>query len=686
MNKALLVLYLFLVSINLFGVNTDSLLIALENAKNNKDIENQHELYLKLGYEFNAKLNFSEALNYYNQGLNLTKDNELKAKYLNRIGQVFVDSTNYDQALKYLKESAKICADLKPSGDFASTYVLIGMCYGLTNNLDSAIIAFKNALDVNIQINDSSGIGVNYYNIGLANHFKGNYDNAVSNYIKSLEIREAIHDTSATIASLTSIGEMFRLRHEYDKAMKYYMQALSYKESLENPDVPSRQINKNKEVLSYIYSEIGLIYKEEKSYKNALSYLDTALVYSREINYKRGIATIATYKAGIEYSLGDFNSAKKLYKESLDAYQVINFGPGISQSLTSLAEIDIEFKNYSNAISMLDIAWKGAKENNLLEEQTKISKLRVDVYRELGDTKKALIFYDKFIELKDSVFNIDREKQIEEIETKFQTEKKEEQIEILNRESELQLQKLKSQRITLIGLVLIVLFIVAIGILYIKQNKLKSILLVEQNKQKLLRSQMNPHFIYNSLSAIQNFILSNNSMESVTYISEFSGLMRMVLENSRKDLITLKEDVDFINYYLKLQKLRFNDKFNFEIRVDKNINPEIVKIPPMLTQPFIENAVEHGMRQIEKDGLIQVIYKIEEKDLIITVIDNGKGMSEEISSKHKSLATKITKERIENISKLLKVNIKMSIAEAFPGIESRGVKIDFRIPQKNNHG
>ena len=225
------------------------------------------------------------------------------------------------------------------------------------------------------------------------------------------------------------------------------------------------------------------------------------------------------------------------------------------------------------------------------------------------------------------------------------------------------------------------MFVILIGILYFRQNKLRSKLEIEQNKQKLLRSQMNPHFIYNALSAIQNFILSNNSMESVTYISEFSGLMRMVLENSRKDLITLKEDVDFVNYYLKLQKLRFNDKFNYSISIEEGINQEMLKLPPMLTQPFIENAVEHGMRQIEKDGTIQVIYKMVEKELIITVIDNGKGMMHEDNSEHKSLATKITKERIDNIAKMQNVRIKMEIGEAFPYEDKKGVKVLFKIPQ-----
>lgn len=668
---------------NFIFANTDSLITKLENAKKGNNVEGQLELLLKLGNEFNSNQQFTEAIAYYNQGLSLSEKNEFKAQFLNKIGQVFVDSANYNEALKYLNQSVEIYNTITPNSEFANTYSLIGMCYGLTSNLDEALVAFRNALEVNFQIKDSSGIGVSFYNIGLVYQFKGVYEKAVGNYIKSLEIREAIKDTSAIITSLISIGETFRLRDDCEKAMKYYNQALQYKENLENVKAQGKQLLKNKEILAYIYSEVGLIHEKEENYEIALLYFDTAMVYSQEINYKRGIATIYRYQANIEKLLGCIDKSKELHKKSLDAYRNINHELGIIQALTSIAEIEINNRNYLKSLTLLDSARRGAVSNGLLEEQVEILRLRIVANRGLGKTDIALDDYDSYIFMKDSLFNVVKEKQIEEIETKFQTEKKEKQIELLNKETTFQRQKLRTQKLIIYFVIIIVLFVIIIGVLFLRQNKLKSKLEVEQNKQKLLRSQMNPHFIYNSLSAIQNFILSNNSMESVTYISEFSSLMRMVLENSRKDLISLKDDVDFVNYYLKLQKLRFSDKFDFEINIDENINPEIIKIPPMLTQPFIENAVEHGVRQMRKNGLIRVNYQIEGEKLLISIIDNGVGLSsnEKTEKNHKSLATIITKERIENISQLLKIKIKMEISEAFPEKENKGLKVVFIIHQ-----
>ena len=215
----------------------------------------------------------------------------------------------------------------------------------------------------------------------------------------------------------------------------------------------------------------------------------------------------------------------------------------------------------------------------------------------------------------------------------------------------------------------------------IKRRKIKTELEVEKSKHKLLQTQMNPHFIYNALSAIQNYILQNNSMDSVTYISEFSRVMRRVLEGSRYDLISLKDEVELVKGYLILQKLRFDNIFEFEVLMDDSLNPELHQLPPMLSQPFIENAVEHGMRSKSSgEGKIIVRYYFENLDIVVSIEDNGVGIStDRIDNKpHESMATQITKERIENIKKILKLNIEFNIISK----NNIGTTVQFRIPQK----
>lgn len=671
--KKLLFLVLLLTTQIAILADPDSLLTKLEKAKAENDIHALVDIYQKLALQYDGISEYHTALFYLDTGLELVTEKEDSAKYLRTFGKVFVDSTDYDSALKYLKQSLRICEEIEALEEISSVHGLMGMCYGLTNNLDQAEIEFRNALEANKVINDSSGVAVNFYNIGLVNYFKGLYDKAIENYIESLKIRELLTDTTAIVTSITSIGETFRIRDDNENAMLYYQKALKYRDAI-----------KNNETLAYLFSEIGLIYKNNKQYDNALAYFDTAMVYSKKCKYKRGIATLYTYIGNIEKEIGNLNKAQDLHLKAIDEYKAINFEIGIVQSSIVIAEIYFDRKNYSASMNLINGVEGKAVSNNLLDEQSKVAELKYKIYKVRNNQTAALKALEKYNALKDSLYNLDKEKQIEEIKTKYETEKKEQQIEILDQETKIQQQQIESQKYLIIGSVAFLVLALSIALLYVKQNKLKSRLAVEQSKLQLLRSQMNPHFIYNSLTAIQNFILQNNSIESVSYIGEFSALMRLVLEGSRNDFVPLEDDIALVDYYLKMQKLRFPNVFDYKISKGDSINEEAMQLPPMLTQPFIENAVEHGMRSKENgDGEINVEFHYEKPNLKITITDNGPGIgstedSEEKS--HTSLATKITRERISNIERLFKVKIGFEITS--PSSENgTGTCVVFTIPQ-----
>jgi sensor histidine kinase YesM len=230
------------------------------------------------------------------------------------------------------------------------------------------------------------------------------------------------------------------------------------------------------------------------------------------------------------------------------------------------------------------------------------------------------------------------------------------------------------------GAVLILVFMVAY--LFVRQNKIKAEQANSLLEQKLLRSQMNPHFIFNSLQAIQNYILKHDEKQAVKYLSSFAAVTRNVLENSRMDAIPLKKEISLLENYLQLQKLRFKSRFEYEIVVDEAIDTENTAIPPMLAQPFIENAVEHGFHDIH-DGRITVLYALKEKELVMEIIDNGIGMKDGYSQskQHRSLALEITRERVDLMNKKAKEKVLFDIGEAFPMLnERKGVKIRFFLP------
>src|SRR6218665_125343 len=193
---------------------------------------------------------------------------------------------------------------------------------------------------------------------------------------------------------------------------------------------------------------------------------------------------------------------------------------------------------------------------------------------------------------------------------------------------------------------------------------------------------MNPHFIFNSLQAIQGYIVSNDIKESVRYLGAFSLVTRHVLENSRTDHVPLHKEIDLLKNYLQLQQLRFMNRFEYVVQVDESINSSLINIPPMLLQPFIENAVEHGMHDIESGGRIEVGYRIEGSQLVMEITDNGYGLSGKLrhNRSHRSLALEITRERIALMNRREKNKTIFAITDAFPDeAERKGVKVVFRF-------
>lgn len=171
-------------------------------------------------------------------------------------------------------------------------------------------------------------------------------------------------------------------------------------------------------------------------------------------------------------------------------------------------------------------------------------------------------------------------------------------------------------------------------------------------EQRLLRTQMNPHFIFNSLIAIQNYIYQNKASEAGQFLAKFSQLMRSILESSRQEYISLEEEIKLLENYLTLQQLRFEDKFTYEINIDSNLSLEEVAIPPMLAQPFLENSIEHGFNNLEQKGKIEISFTIQDDKLRLEIEDNGIGLNQSFVVKHEqppqktSLATQITQERM----------------------------------------
>lgn len=197
---------------------------------------------------------------------------------------------------------------------------------------------------------------------------------------------------------------------------------------------------------------------------------------------------------------------------------------------------------------------------------------------------------------------------------------------------------------------------------------------------------MNPHFIFNSLNSVNQFIAQNNELEANKYLSSYSRLMRNILENSNKDFTPLSTELEQLKEYLDLEHMRFSDKFVYEIDVDESLDPDHISIPNMLIQPQLENAVWHGLRYKESGGLLRLSVKSESNSLCVKIEDNGIGLkkSNELKTRHQkehhSRGLTNTRERINLLNSLYNMHITIEITEKENSENGTGVIVLLRFP------
>lgn len=384
------------------------------------------------------------------------------------------------------------------------------------------------------------------------------------------------------------------------------------------------------------------------------------MVLFKKGDYRQSVLEYLKYYKFLEWQLDEQN----LNYESVPLKHLKNY----PSALLPIAECYFKLGQLDSA----DYYSKKALEaTNLLKYKSGYASalfLKSKIAKQNGDFGQALHAFEQATALKDSLQEVQKFKSIKELETKYNTNQVIKENEILAKEKELTEAKAMQ---TYIVLLLVVLMSIGTGVVWwyvVRQKRQKELYLKLEIEQRFLRSQLNPHFIFNSLGAIQNFILNNNASEAGNYLSRFSRLMRSILENSREEYISLEEEIETLNSYLELQRIRNVDQFNFKLHCSPSVETEFINIPPMLLQPIVENAIEHGFKGINYPGLIEI--EIEEISgwLKVSIKDNGKGRIAASKTafaqyKNKSLSTTITSERLTILNQGLDEKIEVGITD-----------------------
>jgi len=577
-----------------------------------------------------------------------------------------------DSAEKYLNIGLKTSISNQLKKDEAIFFQKKGVLANEQGDILTAKKFFNKMIEIAKSISDTSLIISATGNLGNSYMYAGEYEKAIEKFTEVANFAELKNDIRVLANANGAIGNLYYHLKRFEKALSYYQKSkLNFEE-----------IN-NEIGIALSYMNIAVVYYNTERYEDALENYSYALEIFTKNNNMLNSAKCLSGIARI-YSFQGFN--KKAIDEEKKAYAIyLDYEANIDivNSLYFIAFNEILLKKYKSAIEKLDSAYNIAVKNNYYSKLEKITDNYRVVFDSLSNYEKAYKYLLLNKMYHDSVFNKESSDRFSELEVKYETSQKEQEIKLLKKDSEIQENKSRNRQLLLFGIISLLILLIFIFYLIYNRYKLKSTKKTIEVEQKLLRTQMNPHFIFNALFAIENFMRKNDIEQSSQYISNFSKLMRLILESSRKEYISLDEEIEILEYYIEFQQLRFNNKFTYKITCSENIDKENTLIPPMLIQPFIENAIEHGFTKEIENPHLDISFSLKVDRIFIKVEDNGKGIDNLISEKenHQSLAIQITEERLSMLKRNKKKSINLKISNlANTNPELKGTRVSFNIP------
>ncbi|MGL1886237.1 MAG: histidine kinase [Reichenbachiella sp.] len=470
--------------------------------------------------------------------------------------------------------------------------------------------------------------------------------------------------------SYLNIAGVFVHIGELDKVVEYAKRSFDKSSDFDFPQVKMHSAYQ----LAEIYSKVG---KDSL----ALIYADTTIACSKSLGSSFGVFKAKSIQATIALNQNNYEKSLELEKEISDFYKDGGFQLEYLIVSNREAKLLIMLGRYSSAEKVIE-------SNIELANQLQSKEQLAIAYQSLAVIQASLSKHDeayeslkKYMVLNAEILGIEK-KTLTELETKYETEKKEAEIASLSQQAAIQALEIQQKNQLIFLVIAIVLIVMIVVLLFYRDRSNKRNRVKVELEQRFLRSQLNPHFISNALLAVQNFMLKNEAGQAAIYLSKFSKLMREILENSRQEFISVEEEVDMLKNYLDIHQLRMNNSFDYIIELSNDIDLEMDMIPPMMIQPFVENSIEHGIADLDRKGEIHLSFDKDEEFVIISLKDNGNGFIEKIGEvAHNSLSTKIIKERIDIFNRSLKKKIQFKLDSILDEDENvKGTKILLKVP------
>ncbi len=570
-----------------------------------------------------------------------------------------------------------------------------------TNNVSKEVEAESEKLKKAVDTKNESAEADSYYNIGETFFNDRNFSKSEEYFLKSKNLYEKLNDKQNLEKVIRKLAQSQENQNKLKSAQSNYQKAskIGYSKSkrslnandasrLSSPasenkaeaiqnNIQISEKENNKQDLAASYSQMADVNIENKNIPKAEENLNTAYQISKEQAPQQALA--------INQKLTNFYVDNKDFDKAIEAKKSVlkeNFVKENSQKkveqIQELAEIYIKKNDPKEAIVLLKNAYDIAlQKGHTLEAQKSVKKLD-SLYNISENTNASVQLYRDFLGKLPDLVSKDRSL----VDNKI-LEDTEQRISQLEQEKKLKDELIRKKNIfnySLIGVLVLLTGLIIFIFRTLKKVQIKNKKIALQS----LRREMNPHFIFNSLNSVNHFIATNNELEANQYLTKFSKLMRGVMENSSEDFIPFQQELDLLQNYLALEKTRFSDKFDYEIEVDESLNTQSLKVPGMLIQPFLENAVWHGLRYRTDKGFLSLKFEKNNDSLNVFIEDNGIGIEESKKQKtehqksRKGRGMKNTLERIALLNDLYKQNIQCKITDKKeePGVF---VEISFKL-------
>lgn len=592
--------------------------------------------------------------------------------YLEKAERIYTKDPN--QAISFVKKSLEISIKNQDDEEQGNAYVLLGKINESLNQGNLAIENYQKAI-IHFQ---KKGIQNQIPNL----HFLlGNLYEQEQEYNKALNYF-FLYRNSSQLKADKRIAHIYFLQQKYNQSLVLFQEILKKEEKAND----LLEISQTKAELANLYLAMKDTKEAEKLYIESEKLNNEGLKNNvQKNNYQQQSLNKTQQSLGKVYRQNkQFDEEISLRKRSIERGVNSNDYKKIAQEEIEISNIYIEQGFPQKAIDNI--------KNSIVE--TKIEKAATyktlsKAYKKQKKYEEALKNYQLYVKEQEKIL-AEKEKQFSEISLAINQQKEfsslqkdfdlqQQHIALLEQDKQLKKSQLVGQERLIYGLIFIII-IILIAAFFMYKNAKERRIANQLLALKSLRSQMNPHFIFNALNSVNQFIAKNDERTANRFLTDFSRLMRLVLENSQKDFVSLDKELKIIELYLKLEHNRFRDLFNYEFEVDSTIQTEELEIPPMLIQPYIENAIWHGLRYKESFG--KLLVKIEQKGgkIHIHIQDNGIGRKNSLLLKTKnqqkteSTGLKNTENRLDIINKVYHKNFNVIIKDLT--IEETGTSVE----------